>query len=110
MEAPFNLTHVETDSISTVSQTQWESRKEVTRALYLTQKLPLKQIKVIMARTYSFCATERMYQRQISKLWKDPQDFKHVAGRPDETSNYVLRLNVCAHSAWNGDHACPSYH
>ncbi|KAF4418705.1 hypothetical protein CFRS1_v015749 [Colletotrichum fructicola] len=68
MEAPFNLTHVETDSISTVSQTQWESRKEVTRALYLTQKLPLKQIKVIMARTYSFCATERMYQRQISNM------------------------------------------
>ncbi|KAI8286518.1 hypothetical protein K4K60_000385 [Colletotrichum sp. SAR11_57] len=57
MEAPFNLTHVETDSISTVSQTQWESRKEVIRALYLTQNLPLKQIKVIMARTYSFCAT-----------------------------------------------------
>ncbi|KAH9226693.1 hypothetical protein K456DRAFT_1932526 [Colletotrichum gloeosporioides 23] len=57
MGAHLTLTRVETESMSTVSQTQWECRKEVIRALYLTQNLPLKQIKVTMARTYSFCAT-----------------------------------------------------
>lgn len=56
-ESPSKPTLAETESMSTVSQTQWECKKEAIRLLYLTQNLPLKQIKVIMAHTYSFCAT-----------------------------------------------------